>query len=123
MKYHQKKLVSTRVLTKVVCNACGNQLGGSMPEDPVADAEYVSINVRWGYYSRKDLTEHRADICESCWDKITATFKIPVVSIDYLDLDYSVPDTGDKSRIKFSGEIDDETAVSFIARKEANKRK
>ena len=33
--------------------------------------------VQWGYFSEKDGESHSFDLCEACYDKLTAGFKIP----------------------------------------------
>ena len=39
---------------------------------------YFSADVIFGYFSNKDGLRHRWDLCESCYDALTASFQIPV---------------------------------------------
>ena len=41
---------------------------------------------QWGYFSEKDGQIHRFDLCEECYDKITAGFIIPPDIIDNPEL-------------------------------------
>lgn len=36
------------------------------------DNEAAELSATWGYDSGKDLTSHRIDLCESCFDKTIA---------------------------------------------------
>lgn len=53
-----------------VCNCCGRVL---KPEE-----EYVRIEQRWGYFSRKDGTLQKGIICEECFERIAEQFQIPL---------------------------------------------
>lgn len=111
MKFEKTKMVETKVVDAVFCNCCGNRID-----------EYhcfVSIDKRWGYYSKKDLTEQRADICESCWDKFCATFKIPPVQIDFLDIEHRIPIIPGTPSAPFLGKISDELVVKELPEVEA----
>ena len=44
----------------------------SRPEE-----EVLSVDHTWGYFSEKDGERHSFDLCESCYDKLLASFKIP----------------------------------------------
>lgn len=33
---------------------------------------------QWGYFSGKDGETHRFELCEECYDRLTASFRIPV---------------------------------------------
>lgn len=62
-------------LVQVVCNQCGRELkveGGYLKEGCFeADAVF-------GYFSKKDGKRHLFDLCETCYDKMTAQFTVPV---------------------------------------------
>lgn len=58
-------------LKKVICNMCGNEV-------KYHSEGYVSAEFVFGYFSRKDGLRHRFDLCEDCYDKMTARFRIPV---------------------------------------------
>ncbi len=59
---------------QVYCNCCGRviNVNGKQQED------FLQVEKVWSYFSSKDLTGQRFKICESCYDKIIASFKIPV---------------------------------------------
>ena len=38
----------------------------------------ISIDHTWDYFSEKDGQVDHFDLCEECYDQLTATFKIPV---------------------------------------------
>ena len=78
-----KKEIEVDVVEGVYCNMCGD----------LCPEEWVSIHKCWGYFSKKDMIEQRAEICESCWDIITDQFLIPIAEHDHLDPpDPDVPD-------------------------------
>ncbi len=62
-------------LVRVVCNQCGKELKlekGYLKEG-CFHADYL-----FGYFSGKDGTRHRFDLCEECYDKMIKNFQIPV---------------------------------------------
>lgn len=62
-------------INKVICNKCGKEiavLNGRFTED------VLRVEKRWGYPSKKDNEVHVFDLCEACYDEITAAFSIPV---------------------------------------------
>lgn len=52
-----------------VCNCCGRVL---------KQEEYVRIEQRWGYFSKKDGTIQKGIICEECFERIAEQFAIPL---------------------------------------------
>lgn len=54
---------------KPICNCCGRELD---------QEEYVRIEQRWGYFSKKDGTLQKGNICEECFDRIAKQFRIPL---------------------------------------------
>lgn len=60
---------------KIFCNKCGKEL--KQQEDMIREG-YFSADVIFGYFSNKDGLRHRWDLCESCYDALTASFEIPV---------------------------------------------
>lgn len=65
---------NSRELQEIKCNMCGRTMqieNGYLKEDCFT-AEHV-----FGYFSAKDGTRHRFDLCESCYDKMVAGFAIP----------------------------------------------
>lgn len=62
-------------LVQVVCNKCGKSLkveNGRLKEG------CFSAEAVFGYFSRKDGEIHRFDLCEDCYDSLTAQFAVPV---------------------------------------------
>ena len=57
----------------VVCNKCKKtmQAEKDIIKEGIFEAEY-----RFGYFSRKDGEVHSFDLCEDCYDEITASFLI-----------------------------------------------
>lgn len=67
--------VEENKLNEVICNKCGRKLtveNGCLKEG-CFNADFV-----FGYFSKKDGTRHRFDLCESCYDKWLQELMIPV---------------------------------------------
>ena len=47
-----------------------------MVED-VEKADYLKIEKNWGYFSNKDGTCQKINICEECYDDMIKSFQIP----------------------------------------------
>ncbi len=62
-------------LIQVVCNQCKKQL--KMENGYLKEGCY-NADIIFGYFSKKDGTRHRFDLCEECYDKMVAQFAIPV---------------------------------------------
>jgi ribosomal-protein-alanine N-acetyltransferase len=41
-----------------------------------AKTDYLSVEKRWGYGTSLDNSQHNFDLCEECYKKIIANFKI-----------------------------------------------
>lgn len=50
------------------CNCCGKTIA----------YEALIVRKKWGYFSGKDGEIHSFCICENCYDRIRAEFRIPV---------------------------------------------
>lgn len=46
-------------------------------EECVEKADYVKIEKNWGYFSNKDGTRAKINICEECYDEMIKSFQIP----------------------------------------------
>lgn len=46
-------------------------------EESVEKADYVKIEKNWGYFSNKDGTCAKINICEECYDEMVKGFQIP----------------------------------------------
>ena len=71
-QYTEKK---RKEIEKVFCNQCGKEIrkqGDMFAED------YLCVEKRWGYFSKKYNEVHRFELCEDCYDKLCASFRIPV---------------------------------------------
>ena len=68
------KMKETEEIGGIICNQCGKEIRvvNGRPE-----GEVLSVDHTWGYFSEKDGERHSFDLCESCYDKLLASFKIP----------------------------------------------
>ncbi len=62
-------------LISVICNACGKEL---LVENGILKEGCLEVNASFGYFSKRDGQIHRFDLCEDCYEKIIAGFRIPV---------------------------------------------
>ena len=62
-------------ITKIFCNSCKKEI---RVENGISEEDVLSVEKRWGYFSNKDNEVHRFDLCEACYDKLIASFDIPV---------------------------------------------
>lgn len=63
-----------RKLTEVICNRCGKRM---KVENGILREECVAVTKTFGYFSRRDGSTVRFDLCEDCYDELTAQFAIP----------------------------------------------
>jgi len=64
-----------QVLTQVLCNQCGREL---KVENGYLKEGCFTADTVFGYFSKKDGKHCRFDLCEDCYDKLTAQFAVPV---------------------------------------------
>lgn len=57
----QKKDVE--VVTDIICDCCGQSCKTSV------DYEYMTLEARWGYGTKKDMEKWTAHLCEKCVDE------------------------------------------------------
>ena len=69
MDDNKKELIS------VICNRCKKEL---KVEKGILTEGCFCAEPRFGYFSKKDGIKHYFDLCEECYDKMTAGFAIPV---------------------------------------------
>lgn len=62
-------------LMRAVCNRCGKTM---KVEDGYLKEGCFHGQVTFGYFSRKDGTTHQFDLCEDCYEAVTAEFVVPV---------------------------------------------
>ncbi len=64
-----------RKLIQVVCNKCGREL---KLENGYLKEYCFSADTAFGYFSHKDGRRHHFDLCEDCYDDVTAQFALAV---------------------------------------------
>ena len=62
-------------LVSVICNQCKKKL---KVENGIVKEGCFCGNSQFGYFSNKDGMKYLFDLCEECYDKMTAGFAIPV---------------------------------------------
>ena len=62
-------------IEKIICNMCKKEIEvvNGVPREDV-----LTVEKRWGYFSKKDNEVHRFELCEACYDKLVASFAIPL---------------------------------------------
>jgi ribosomal-protein-alanine N-acetyltransferase len=70
-------------LTKVVCNSCKKEI---MPEREIWKEDFISIDKKWGYFSKKDGENHHLDLCEDCYDRWVSSLQVAVTVVDETEL-------------------------------------
>lgn len=81
-----KRETEVDIVDGVICNFCGQEIQeGWRDPDGSFDAECVTVDKTWGYFSKKDMTQQRAHICESCWDGLCGQMKVPVLEHDLME--------------------------------------
>jgi len=58
------KIYNEEPITNILCDICGESCKKS------ADYEYAYLSANWGYDSKKDGEQHRAHLCEKCYNKV-----------------------------------------------------
>ena len=58
----------------IYCNKCGKVI---CKAEDIEKADYLKIEKSWGYFSNKDGIRQKMNICEECYDNLTAGFQIP----------------------------------------------
>lgn len=62
-------------LMRAVCNRCGRAM---KVEDGYLKEGCFHGRVTFGYFSRRDGVTHQFDLCEDCYEAVTAEFAVPV---------------------------------------------
>lgn len=70
-----RKMGPNGQLERMICNACGKKL---VVKNGIVREGVIRIDHTWDYFSEKDGQTDRFDLCEECYDQLTATFKIAV---------------------------------------------
>lgn len=63
------------------CNKCGKKI---LIENDIIREGILKVEWDFGYFSGKDGERHSFCLCESCYDKLTESFAIPVSVEEYL---------------------------------------
>ena len=71
----QYKIQEKKEVEKIICNKCGKEI---LVKNGVSEEDVLSVQKRWGYFSKKDNDVHDFDLCDECYDKWIATFLIPI---------------------------------------------
>lgn len=66
-------------LIQVVCNKCGRSL---KVENGYLREYCFSADTVFGYFSQKDGKKHHFDLCEDCYDELTAGFAVEAEELD-----------------------------------------
>ncbi len=76
IKSHEEECVLVEsIADEIICNHCG---GSYFKNEADEFDDCLSINKAWGYLSEFDKEVHKFHICQSCYKKWIASFKIPV---------------------------------------------
>lgn len=59
----------------ILCNSCGKEL---KKENGILMEDAFEATKEWGYFSNRDMQVHHFNLCEECYEKMIADFKIPV---------------------------------------------
>lgn len=70
MRKYRKRLKSE--LSDIVCDICGESCMSDCSMKDPAMAEWALLEASWGYCSRKDGEHYNCEMCEKCFDKISA---------------------------------------------------
>ncbi|MBE5943705.1 MAG: hypothetical protein E7258_02180 [Lachnospiraceae bacterium] len=67
----------------IICNKCKKELP---MERGITKADFIEINKKWGYFSKKDGKTCRFILCESCSDELISSLAIPAEIKDTTEL-------------------------------------
>ena len=62
-------------LVSVICNHCGKEL---LVKNGILNEGCLEVHAPFGYFSKRDGQIHHFDLCEDCYEKMIAGFRIPV---------------------------------------------
>ena len=69
MREYKMAMEEKKVLSAIICNGCGREI-------PLDTADCFHGEKTWGYFSEKDGRQDSFDLCEACYDKMTAAFAV-----------------------------------------------
>jgi len=70
-------------LASVICNCCKKEL---RVENGILKDECIHISHAFGYFSERDGEIQCFDLCEECYNKMIAKFRIPVENEERTEL-------------------------------------
>ena len=68
---------------KIVCNQCGKSL--QVENGIVKEGVFRGV-ARWGFFSEKDGETHAFDLCETGYDRMAGSFRLPVEKEEQTEL-------------------------------------
>lgn len=68
---------------KIMCNKCKKEL--PVKKDIIM-ADFIEINKKWGYFSKKDGKTCKFILCEECSDALINSLEIPAEVTDTTEL-------------------------------------
>lgn len=77
------RIYENEKLVKIICNQCGK---AHVVTQEGIHSEYLQVEKSWGYFSDKDGEHHRFDLCEECYDRLLAGFRIPASKAERTEL-------------------------------------
>ena len=76
------KKTEALVLKRIICNGCGKVIP---VKRGMAMEGVFQVRQVWGYMSEKDGEVDNFDLCEECYDRMTAEFQIPLKKTDLIE--------------------------------------
>ena len=73
MKTLKRVVIVKKANDKTLCNLCGREI----PKTDGFTMDHIHVEKEWGYFSGKDGERHSFDLCESCYDSLVKSFRIP----------------------------------------------
>ena len=70
-------------LESVICSRCGKKLA---VRNGIVREGVLMLDHAWDYFSEKDGEIHHFDLCEACYDEVTAEFLIPLEAEERTEL-------------------------------------
>jgi len=75
MRQYTKALKETKEIERIICNKCGKEI---LVKEGVPQEDFLEIEKRWGYFSKKDNRVDQFDLCEECYDEFVKGFQIQI---------------------------------------------
>lgn len=87
MEHKKRETKEVEVVSDITCDCCGHSC--SKPYGQVAtlddNFEYMKLEARWGYDSKKDMESWDAHICETCVDN----YLVPLIKFRKRQIEFS----------------------------------